>query len=100
MSKPEHGASFDPSSAVLSAVSAIPDEAPHAAEGLSPAALAAAEKPYGTAYSSIVLAGLVRLIEFGLIMAVGFGLYLAYVARAEGIEWYYVATIFGIALLS
>jgi Undecaprenyl-phosphate glucose phosphotransferase len=100
MSKPEHGASFDPSSAVLSAVSAIPDEAPRAAESLSPAALAAAEKPYGRAYSSIVLAGLVRLIEFGLIMAVGFGVYLAYVAREEGVEWYYVATIFGIALLS
>jgi len=100
MSKPEHGATFDPSSAVLSAVSAIPNEAPHAAKGLSPTALAAAEKPYGAAYSPIVLAGLVRLIEFVLVMAVGFGVYLAYVVRTEGFAWYYLVAIFGIALLA
>jgi Undecaprenyl-phosphate glucose phosphotransferase len=100
MSKPEPGASFDPSSAVLSAVSAIPDEAPRASPGLSATAQAVAAKPYGTAYSPIVLAGLVRLIEFCLVMAVGLGIYLAYVARAEGFAWYYVVAIFGIALLA
>jgi len=100
MSKPEHGATFDPSSAVLSAVSAMPDQAPPAARELSPAALAAAERPYGVAYSSIVLAGLVRLIEFSLVTVIGFGVYLAYVARVEGFEWYYFIAIFGIALLA
>ena len=82
MSKPEHGASFDRSSAVLSAVSAVPNEAPRSPQELPPAALAVAEKPYGAAYSPIVLAGLVRLIEFGLVMAVGLAVYLAYVVRA------------------
>src|SRR5579872_7577259 len=100
MSKPEHGASFDPSSAVLSAVSAVPGEAPRSPQPLPPQAQAAAAKPYGAAYSPIVLAGLVRLIEFCLVMAVGFGVYLAYVVRADGFAWYYVFAIFGIALLS
>ena len=100
MSKPEHGTRFDPSSAVLSAVSAIPDDKPRAPNGLSPEAQAAAAKPYGAAYSPIVLAGLVRLIEFCLVMAVGLGIYLAYVVRAEGFAWYYVVAIFGIALLA
>jgi hypothetical protein len=88
MSKPEPGASFDPSSVVLSAVSAVADEAPRSPQELSPAALAAAAKPYGAAYSPIVLAGLVRLIEFCLVMAVGLGVYLAYVVRADGFAWY------------
>src|SRR5580700_2657328 len=100
MSKPEHGASFDRSSAVLSAVSAVPNEAPRSPQELPPAALAVAEKPYGAAYSPIVLAGLVRLIEFGLVMAVGLAVYLAYVVRADGFAWYYVLAIFGIALLA
>ncbi|HXL65490.1 MAG TPA: undecaprenyl-phosphate glucose phosphotransferase [Xanthobacteraceae bacterium] len=100
MSKPQHGASFDPSSAASSAVSAVPNEAPRSPQELPPAALAAAAKPYGAAYSPIVLAGLVRLIEFCLVMAVGLGIYLAYVVRAEGFAWYYVVAIFGIALLA
>jgi Undecaprenyl-phosphate glucose phosphotransferase len=100
MSKPEHGATFDPPSAVLSAVSAIPDEAAQAPKGLSPAAQSAAEKPYRRAYSPIVLAGLVRLIEFALVVAVGFAVYLAYVARVEGFAWYYFVAIIGIAVLA
>jgi Undecaprenyl-phosphate glucose phosphotransferase len=102
MSKPEHGAIFDPASAVLSAVSAIPDTGsrPTAAAALSPAALAAAQKPYGSAYSPIVLAGLVRVIEVALVMTVGFAVYVAYVVPADGFAWYYILAIFGIALLA
>jgi Undecaprenyl-phosphate glucose phosphotransferase len=102
MSKPEHGAIFEAASAVLSAASALPHSGSQSADAarLSPAALAVAKDPYEPAYSPIVLAGLVRLIEFALVMAVGFGVYLVYVVPANGFAWYYFAAIFGIALLA
>jgi Undecaprenyl-phosphate glucose phosphotransferase len=101
MSKPEHGAIFDPAAAVISAVSTVPSTpSMNSAGTLSPAALAAAEEPYGSAYSPIVLAGLVRFVEFVLVMMVGFAVYAIYVVRAEGFAWYYCAAIFGIAFLA
>ena len=44
---------------------------------LSPAAQTIAEQPIPDAYSPIVLAGTVRLIEFALVMLVGVAVYLA-----------------------
>ena len=102
MSRPEHGAIFDTASAVMSAVSAIPRPgvAATTTTRLSPAALAAAKEPYEPAYSPIVLAGLVRVIEVALVALVGFVVYVAYVVPAHGFAWYYFAAIFGIALLA
>jgi Undecaprenyl-phosphate glucose phosphotransferase len=102
MSKLEHGAIFGTAAAVYSAVATIPQAGARQAAGpaLSPAALKVACEPYERAYSPIVLAGLVRLIEIALVGAVGFAIYAFYVVPANGFAWYYVAAILGIALLA
>jgi Undecaprenyl-phosphate glucose phosphotransferase len=102
MSRPEHGKIFDTASAVLSAVSSLPrPDAPlGAASRLSAAARMAAEQPYEPAFSPIVLAGLVRGIEAGLVILVGTALYVGYVVPADGFAWYYVAAVLGIAFLA
>ncbi|MGO8832313.1 MAG: undecaprenyl-phosphate glucose phosphotransferase, partial [Roseiarcus sp.] len=66
----------------------------------SPAAPTFADHPYEAAYSPIVLAGLVRMIEMALIMAVGFVVYVCYVVPGHGFAWYYFAAILGIAVLA
>src|SRR6266545_1667050 len=70
-----------------------------AVKPLSPAALKVAAQPLASAYSPIVLAGTVRLIEFALILLVGTGIYVSYVVPIEGFEWHYVPAILGIGLL-
>ncbi len=106
MSKPEPGKIFATSSAVSAAMTALPRShpAPSAAPGpaptLSAAARQAAAQPYESAYSPIVLAGLVRGIEAALVVAVGFAVYLAYVLPDNGFAWRYVGAILGIAVLS
>ena len=67
---------------------------------LSPAAQNLASQSIAPAWSPIVLAGFVRMIEFTLTVVVGLGVYAAYVIPLEGFEWRYVAAIFGIAVLS
>src|SRR5262249_31107475 len=67
---------------------------------LSPAALAAAAQPTASAWSPIVVAGTVRMIEFALTALVGFAVYLLYVVPIEGFEWRYVGAVFGISLLA
>ncbi|MGD9770061.1 MAG: undecaprenyl-phosphate glucose phosphotransferase, partial [Pseudolabrys sp.] len=67
---------------------------------LSPAALKVAAQPIAAAWSPIVVAGVVRMLEFVLTVAVGFAVYLAYVVPVDGFEWHYVAAIFGIATLA
>ena len=52
------------------------------------------------AYSPIVLAGTVRLIEFLLTVLVGSAIYGAYVVPVEGFEWHYVAGILLIATMA
>jgi Undecaprenyl-phosphate glucose phosphotransferase len=102
MSKPEPGAIFDTASAVRSAVTAMPrvtlpqSEAPP----LSPEALAVTAKPYRAAYSPIVLAGMVRAIEFMLVATIGFAIYVCYVVPNHGFAWYYFGVILGISLLA
>jgi Undecaprenyl-phosphate glucose phosphotransferase len=102
MSKPEPNSIFGTAAAVTAAVAAVPRAGTSQAEPpkLSPAALAVAEERYEPAYSPIVLAGLVRLIEAALVVAVGFTVYICYVVPGYGFAWYYFAAIFGIALLA
>jgi hypothetical protein len=102
MSTPQPTTIFETASAVHSTVSAMPrDQTEHTqARELSPAARAVTEQPHEPAYSPIVLAGLVRLIEAALVVGVGFAVYVAYVVPGYGFAWYYFAAIFGIALLA
>src|SRR3984885_3508134 len=102
MSRFEPNTIFGTASAVLSAVSAVPqsDAPPTQPRQLSAAAPALAEEHYEPAYSPIVLAGLVRAIEVALVIAVGFTVYVCYVVPGHGFAWYYFAAIFGIALLA
>jgi len=67
---------------------------------LSPAALAAVADEPPPALSPIVLAGVVRLIEFALILAVGFSIHALYLLSSEGFSWQYAGATFGIAALS
>jgi Undecaprenyl-phosphate glucose phosphotransferase len=67
---------------------------------LSPAAKLIASQPPVPAYSQIVLAGIVRLAEFGVINVVGTGIYLGYVFPEYGFEWYYPASVIGVAALA
>jgi Undecaprenyl-phosphate glucose phosphotransferase len=76
---------------------AIPAERP---KKLSPAALKVAAQPTTAAYSPIVLAGVVRMIEFALTALVGLAVYLAYVVPIDGFEWHYVSAILGVAVLA
>jgi Undecaprenyl-phosphate glucose phosphotransferase len=52
------------------------------------------------AWSPIVVAGTVRMIEFALIASLGLGIYCAYVVPVDGFEWRYVAAVGGIAVLA
>ena len=107
MSKPEPGQIFEKPSAVSAAMTALPRAEPSpplapTAETptLSAAAQEVAAQSSESAYSPIVLAGLVRVIEVALVAAVGFAVYFVYVVPTDGLGWRYVAAIVGIALLS
>jgi len=52
------------------------------------------------AYSPIVIAGAVRLIDFALLSIVGVAIYLFYVAPLNGFNWQYVASIFGMSAMA
>jgi CoA-binding domain len=67
---------------------------------LSPTALTITNQPLAAAYSPIVLAGTVRLIEFGLVLLTGLAIYLAYVVPIEGFAWRYLAATASIAVLA
>jgi Undecaprenyl-phosphate glucose phosphotransferase len=102
MSEPTGGALFETASAVSAAVAKTsrPVTKPVDARKLSAAALAIAAQRFAPAYSPIVLAGLVRLIEFALVLLVGMAVYAAYVVPAHGFHWYYAGAIAGIAVLA
>jgi Undecaprenyl-phosphate glucose phosphotransferase len=70
------------------------------AKALSPAALDVTSQPTMPAYSPIVLAGTVRLIEFALTVVIGSAIYGFYVLPVEGFEWHYVAGILTIGVMS
>jgi Undecaprenyl-phosphate glucose phosphotransferase len=67
---------------------------------LWPAAEAVAAEKLPPAYSPIVLAGAVRMIETGLVAIIGLAIHAAYVAPEAGFEWHYFAAIAGIAVLA
>jgi Undecaprenyl-phosphate glucose phosphotransferase len=102
MSGIEHGMTFDTTPAADAM--ARTSHAPHGGEAekrtLSSAALKVAAQRFKPAYSPIVLAGLVRLIEAALIMVIGLAVQMSYVEPTEGFSRYYLAAIVGIALLS
>jgi hypothetical protein len=81
----------------MSAASAALPTGMAEARSLSAAALEAALAPSMPAYSPIVLAGVVRLLELAITVAIGFAIYAAYVVPVEGFEWHYVAAILAIA---
>jgi Undecaprenyl-phosphate glucose phosphotransferase len=56
--------------------------------------------PTAPAWSPIVVAGVVRMTEFALIVAVGMAVYVSYVVPIEGFEWRYAGAILGIAALA
>ena len=62
---------------------------------LSPAALAVASQKVGNAYSPIVIAGVVRVVDFALVSLTGIALYFAYVVPLNGFYWEYIAAILG-----
>src|SRR5215212_8411127 len=85
-------------SAAIAAADVI--NAPKHSAALSPAAVQVASQPIPTAYSPIVLAGTVRLIELLLIMLVGAAIYVGYVVPIDGFEWLYVGAITSIGVLA
>ncbi|HVV43254.1 MAG TPA: undecaprenyl-phosphate glucose phosphotransferase [Nitrobacter sp.] len=64
---------------------------------LSPAALAVTNQKVRAAYSPVVIAGVVRAIDFTLLSLIGVALYLGYVARMDGFSWSYIAVILCVA---
>jgi Undecaprenyl-phosphate glucose phosphotransferase len=102
MSSPDHGTIFETAAAVSSAVKAMPrpGSKPSASRKLSTAALDVAGEQFKQAYSPIVLAGTVRVIEVALVATVGLVLYLWYVGPAAESVRYYLGSIVGISLLS
>jgi Undecaprenyl-phosphate glucose phosphotransferase len=85
---------------MMSAATAVSTSAANTPKVLSPAALDAVAEPTVPAWSPIVVAGTVRMIEFALIALVGLAIYFAYVVPIEGFEWRYAGAIFGIAVLA
>lgn len=64
---------------------------------LTPAALAVTNQKVRPAYSPIVIAGVVRLVDFALFSVIGVAIYFAYVVPLNGFNWDYVAAIFGMS---
>ena len=64
---------------------------------LTPAALAVSNQKVGRAYSPIVIAGVVRVIDFAMLSAIGIALYFGYVVPLSGFAWEFLAAIFGVA---
>jgi Undecaprenyl-phosphate glucose phosphotransferase len=104
-----HGASvnmsdFSPSkmiqAAPAAALSGYQPASPRRRAELSPAAQLIAAQPVVPAYSPIVLAGFVRMIEFTVILLLGAVLYALYVVPNDGFSWYYPVAIAAIASLS
>src|SRR2546430_3935273 len=90
---------------VTAATSAAAERPPASrADALCPAAGKVAETPLAAAYSPIVLAGTVRLIELTLVLLIGFAIYAGYVVPIDGFAWHdawqYLAAILGIGTLA
>jgi Undecaprenyl-phosphate glucose phosphotransferase len=62
---------------------------------LSQAALAAVNQKVRSAYSPIIIAGVIRVVDFVVLSVVGIALYFGYVVPLSGFHWEYVAAITG-----
>jgi Undecaprenyl-phosphate glucose phosphotransferase len=102
MSSADHDTIFEAAGAVSSAIKTLPRGAAKPAQqgALSDAAQSIAAQRFKPAYSPIVLAGTVRLIEVMLVTLVGLAVYVCYVVPTEGFATYYVVAIVAIALMS
>jgi len=102
MSGPEQNTIFETASAVSSAVKALPRGSvkPPPPRGLSAAALAVAAQSFQQAFSPIVVAGVVRVVEVALVTVVGLVLSFWYVAPVTDTPRYYIGSIIGIAVAS
>jgi Undecaprenyl-phosphate glucose phosphotransferase len=65
---------------------------------LSQAALVIASQKVRTAYSPIVITGVVRVADFVLLSFLGITIYFAYVVPLSGFHWEYIAAIFAMTL--
>ncbi|MBV9347419.1 MAG: undecaprenyl-phosphate glucose phosphotransferase [Pseudolabrys sp.] len=85
--------------AIIERLRTVPREAKRAS--LSPAAVAAiTDTASAPALSPIVLAGVVRIIEFALLVAIGGAIHAVYTFPDEGLTWRYPIAIGVIALCS
>ena len=96
---------FDTRSMVNAATAAVPaagliPHAPAPRRTLSPEAMAIASEYMPPSYSAVVVAGIVRMIEFCLIAVIGFAVYGIYVLPANNFSWHHPAAIVGIAAVS
>ena len=64
---------------------------------LTPAALAVADEKVQKAYSTVVITGIVRIVDFLLLSSVGLALYLWYVTPIDGFSWRYTAAVIAVA---
>ena len=64
---------------------------------LSPAALAVTNEKVRKAYSTVVISGIVRIVDFVLLSTVGLALYLTYVMPLDGFSWQYTGAVFAVA---
>ena len=85
---------------MLGGAGAPPKPADATPRALSPAAQTIAAQPIPVAYSPIVLAGTVRLIEFALVMLVGLVVYAVYVVPIEGFQWHYPVAMLAISAIA
>ncbi len=83
----------------IAATGAVPRTS-SARRSLSADALLVAAQYAPPAYSPIVVAGFVRMVEFSLIVVIGFAVYGIYVLPVNGLTWHYPVAIAGIAALS
>src|SRR6476659_2140009 len=88
---------FDAGAATAAAAAAV-----RAKPQLSPLAQLVAAQQIMPAFSPIVVAGMVRALEFLLIATIGVATYFGYVYNAYGqiFDWYYIATAFAVAGLA
>ena len=67
---------------------------------LSELAARIADEAVGPVYSPVVLSGLVRLVEFVIVLALGAAIYLGWVYPQHGVQWTSVVGLFGLAVLA
>mgnify|MGYP003429115956 FL=1 len=85
-------------SAATTAMTATADRPPvDRRRRLTPAALAVSNQKVIRAYSPIVIAGVVRVIDFAMLSAIGIALYFGYVVPLGRFSWEFLTAIFGVA---